>query len=507
MMGSMSAMAATITIVPQNAERPISGNTVFNLYRVLNVSKNATTGSYAYTVNEKYKNAIANALSAVGTTKTDVVEYLNDIKDNASAVKAFATELSNQIIKIGRMAEDDSITADGNGDFSKDVLDGYYLIVDNGGGYATSLYQLRTTPGADGNITIEVKGDYPTVEKKVEEDDTYRDDEGYGAGYNDAADYTIGESVPFSFYSSIPNMDGYDANNPYKYVFHDTMSDGLTFDPQSVEVRINDAVVDGTNYQIIQNPANSHCTFEIQIDDLTQLGTAGQSIRISFNATLNQNAVIGIAGNPNAVHLEYSSNPYDDSQTKETEKDKVVVFTFNTKINKVITGTTDRLADAEFRLYTDEKATQEIKLKVKDADKSIYQVDMNATATTEGVVIKSDGTNNMVIEGLDTGTYYLVETAAPTGYNPLDAPIKIDLVATYTDRQHWNGVTTNSILITLPNLDTDGNETVTTVENSSGSLLPETGGTGTMMLYVLGTALMAGGVFFLTVKGKKKEDQ
>lgn len=500
MMGSMSAMAATLEIVPQNAERPIASNTVFSLYRILDVTTNGNNG-YAYTLNQTYKDVVADALTAVGTQETDVIAYLGTYGNDSPEVREFADKLK-EIIEASTLVADDTVTSSTG--FSKEVTDGYYLILDNGAGYATSLCQLKTTAGT-GTITISVKGDYPTVEKKVEEDDTYRLDEGYGEGYNDAADYSIGETVPFSFYSSVPNMTGYDADNPYKYVFHDEMSAGLTFDPQSVVVRINGAVVDGTDYQVIQNPANDRCTFEIQIADLTQLGTAGQSIQVSFNAALNENAVIGIVGNPNEVHLEYSSNPYDDSETKTTEKDKVVVFTFDTKINKVIKDTDTKLAGAKFRLYADATAEQEIKL--VDLGNSVYRVDMDADATTAGAEIVSDGTNNMVIQGLDTGTYYLVETDAPAGYNQLAAPIQIDLVATYTDRQNWDGIETTTILTKLPNLDAGNNEIITTVENSTGSLLPETGGTGTMMLYVLGTALMAGGVFFLTAKGKKKEEQ
>lgn len=509
MMGSMSAMAATLEIVAQDPKRPIASNTVFSLYRILDVTTNGNNG-YAYTLNQTYKDVVAAALTAVGTQETDVIAYLGTYGDDSPEVRGFADKLK-EIIEASTLVADDTVTSSTG--FSKEVTDGYYLILDNGAGYATSLCQLKTTAGT-GTITISVKGDYPTVEKKVEEDDTYRLNEGYGEGYNDAADYSIGEIVPFSFYSSVPNMAGYDATKPYKYVFHDKMSAGLTFDPQSVKVEINGAVIkDG--YAVIQNPTDD-CTFEIEIDDLTQLGSAGQTIRISFNATLNENAVIGSAGNPNEVHLEYSSNPYDDTETKTTEKDKVVVFTFDTKINKVIAGTDTKLAHAKFRLYTDividadgkPQPQNEVKLiKRADLGDSVYQVDENATAATEGEVIESDGTNNMVIRGLDTGTYYLVETAAPSGYNQLTAPIQINLEATYIDRQSWDGANTNTILTKLPNFDTNNNEIITTVENSTGSLLPETGGTGTMMLYVLGTALMAGGVFFLTAKGKKKEEQ
>lgn len=202
------------------------------------------------------------------------------------------------------------------------------------------------------NTTVSPKSDVPSVEKKVKEDDKYNQDDGYGTGYNDVADWTIGEAVPFKLIGTIPAMDGYET---YKYIFHDTISAGLTLDTESVKVYVTEdknadlssltPLTAGSDYELITSPTESHCSFEIAFSDLksVEIPEGRKYIIVAYTATLNENAEIGRPGNPNNVYLEFSNNPAQsgegDNETDETPKDYVIVFTYELDGTKVDAAT------------------------------------------------------------------------------------------------------------------------------------------------------------------------
>lgn len=385
---------------------------------------------------------------------------------------------------------------------------GYYFVKDKDGSLneegadAYTKFIIKLVKNTD----VTPKTDTPKAEKKVKENvKQVNDDTKYGAGYNDVADYNIGDVVPFAFYSAVPNMSNYKS---YNYVFEDKMDAGLTFDKASVKVKIGNKDIDPSKYTITENPNDkNNCTFHVEIANLKSLTeeeeiAAGSEIRIDFNATLNKNASIGLPGNVNQMKLKYSNNPNDNESKGETPWDKVIVFTYELDTTKVEKdNTTKTLEGAEFKLYRGENPKEyaivsEGKLTDWTSDKE------------SAPVLRSNSEGKFVVKGLDDGIYFLEETKAPEGYNLLKDPIKIQIKADTANNQNWDG-DPNNALTSLKIKVNDGNEVVSTdtnkgtvsatVENSKGSTLPETGGIGTTIFYVVGVVLMLGaGVLLIT---------
>ena len=219
---------------------------------------------------------------------------------------------------------------------------------------------------------------------------------------------------------------------------------------------------------------------------MKSLGAGNNSvITVEYTATLNNNAVLGSAGNPNEVYLEYSNNPNKseegDNETGTTPKDVVIVFTYKTIVNKV-DEKGDALTGAEFTLEKYNKKT--------DKWEAI-------------TVVKNDEGTTFTFSGLDDGNYRLTETKTPAGYNTIK-PIEFTITAEHdvlSDNPaltSLNGnVTTGEITFTS-NV-TDGSLS-TDVVNKAGSTLPETGGMGTTIFYILGGLLVLFAVVFLVAK-------
>lgn len=492
----------------------------FDVYQLMTATKEGD--NYTYTLNDAWVNDILAATDK--TSKDAVIIYLNDLAARSAdansqtstaalaEIRAFADALRE---KTTGKTPYKTVEVESGSTYSFEADYGYYLIVEqNATTGATSLCMLSD---AAPTSTITLKSDYPEVVKKVKEDVSYTADGGYGEGYNDVADYDIGDTVPFQFYSEVPDMTGY---STYKFVFHDKMSAGLTFNADSVVVKVGDeTLVKDTDYTVSTSTTDG-CTFEVTINDLKNYDT-GDKVIVSYNATLNSDAIIGYPGNPNAVKLEYSSNPYDSNETNTTTWDNVVVFTFKTTVNKVDKDG-NKLDGAEFKLYSDADCTNEIKV-TKDAN-GYYYVNPNGTDTITSV---ADENSYIVINGLDTGTYYLKETVAPTGYDLLNKPIKIEITTTYsTDRQNWTSNTENAITSVTDDLakailtsisysfscdnsafiatnSTDA--TIVNVINYVVGTLPETGGMGTHVFYIAGGVLMLLAVVIF-IKNKKENE-
>lgn len=432
------------------------------------------------------------------TDAASVAAVLGTSTDNSDLAKTFAK------IAFNHIAGDGIELVAGE----KEIDTGYYLIVDTteniGEGDARNAALLQVTGKED--IEIKVKTDKPSVEKKVKENEKYSSDEGYGTGYNDVADYNIGDDVPFAFYSKVPDMTYYDT---YKYVFHDKMSSGLTLKEDTIKVTVDGKKI--TDFVVATEGLSEGETFTVTINDLKSLNvTTGAEIRVDYTATLNTSAEIGLPGNTNEVKLEYSNNPNDSSQTGKTPSDEVIVFTYELDTTKVDGTNQEALEGAEFKLYKT----------VDGIDKYVTVDAENGKVTgwkdtiNEGSVLTSDTNGLFKVIGLDAGTYYLKETKAPAGYNLLEESIEVVVTATTVNGQKWtDGVPANALTNISVTADTEegtGNVTTgiagITVENNKGATLPETGGIGTTIFYIIGIVIMAGAVFFLAMNRKKKED-
>lgn len=434
------------------------------------------------------------------TSCTDAAAVAKVLGDNNTN-----TDLANAVAKLAYKNKTGEGTVLTSGENS--LADGYYLVVDTtanvgeGGAYNTALLQVV------GNINITVKTDAPSVEKKVLEDDKYKQDGGYGTGYNDVADYNMGDAVPFRLIGSVPDMSRYDT---YKYIFHDTLSSGLTLNENSIKVYVasDKAGTDKTEITGWTKAVDGQ-SFTVSFTDLKTVSdvSQGKYIIVEYTATLNQNAVVGLDGNPNVVYLEYSNKPDqsgsgDTGNTGNTPEDKVIVFTYELDTTKVDgQDNTKKLKGAEFKLHN------------ADNKWAIVNNDNKVTgwADTEegGSTLISDADGVFKVIGLDDGTYYLKETKAPTGYNLLSSEITVVITATTTNGQTWTDGQASSALTNLA-VTADGTAGTgntgsgvagITVANNKGSTLPETGGMGTTIFYVIGAILVIGaGVVLITRK-------
>lgn len=424
------------------------------------------------------------------------------------------------------------------------LADGYYLVVDTtenvaaGSAYNASLLQVV------GNIEIKEKTSAPTVEKKVWEDDKYNQDGNYGTGFNDVADHNMGDAVPFHLIGSVPDMSRYET---YKYIFHDTLSPGLTLNADTIKVYVSsDKKLDAADTEIPASVTSDETTitnwtksvngqsFTISFADLKTVAdvSQGKYIIVAYTATLNQNAVVGLDGNPNTVYLEYSNKPDQsgsgaDHPTGKTPEDKVIVFTYEldttkisgTEYTKAPEGTDDDHKDNEGYLLDDAGNKVPLKLegaefKLRNADNKWAIVDTNNKVTgwadteTAGSTLTSDANGLFKVIGLDDGTYYLKETKAPAGYNLLASEITVIITATTTNGQNWTDGNASSALtnlaVTAGGAAGTGNTSTgiagITVANNKGSTLPETGGIGTTIFYVLGGMLVVCAVVLMVSK-------
>lgn len=498
---TMTAFAATVT-VPSDG---ILKDHTFTAYQVLSGREESGVLS-----DVKWGSGI-NSDDFLAALKADTTygSLFTDCTDGAAVAKVLGdnninTALANAVAKLAYANKTGTGTALTSGENT--LADGYYLVVDTtenvaaGSAYNTSLLQVV------GNINITVKTDAPTVEKKVLEDDKYNQDGGYGTGYNDVADYNMGDAVPFHLIGSVPDMSRYDT---YKYIFHDTLSAGLTLNEDSIKVYVASDKA-GTDKAEITGwtKAVDGQSFTVSFTDLKTVSgvSQGKYIIVEYTATLNQNAVVGLNGNPNEVYLEYSNKPDqsgsgDTGNTGKTPEDKVIVFTYELDTTKVDgQDNTKKLEGAEFKLHNADN-----KWAIVNSENKVI-----GWSDTEdgGSTLTSDANGLFKVIGLDDGTYYLKETKAPTGYNLLSKEITVVIKATTTNGQTWTDGVASSALTKLE-VTADGKagtgDTSTgiagiTVANNKGSTLPETGGMGTTIFYVLGTILVLGAAVMLITK-------
>lgn len=425
---------------------------------------------------------------------------------------------------------------------------GYYLVKDKDGslqGEADTAtdYIVQVL----GNVTMEPKDSgIPTLEKKVAEqgkgdEGKYNLDGGYGRYYNDVADWNIGDRVPFKLIGSIPDMDAYDT---YQYIFHDTISTGLRLDMGSFDVYVAQeknqdpvalgwAEIPAANYELTETADG----FTLAIDNLKEFpyvnGEGRKYILVFYDAVLNEDAVIGLDGNPNTAYLEFSNDPNGDG-TGQTEDDKVIVFTYELDGTKVDgEDETTKLEGAQFVLLNGAKSEAAVVVggKVTEWIKFGTQADgteLEIPTTYEGwtalaqqhtgLIFTSAADGTFKIAGLDDGTYYLREIQAPNGYNLLEADVKLDIAATTANGQEWDGdpaTALRGLNMTFNVVDAEevptevegvlvGGTVGITVENNQGATLPETGGMGTTLFYIIGGLLVVGAGVLLVVRIRMK---
>jgi len=430
-------------------------------YRLLNATDGGE-GKFAYTLNDKYAAALKEVTGK--TEDKDVINYISGL--DADGIRAFADAVFAKI----KTLEPETKTSD---DKFSGVDQGYYLIAETKTGDEGDTYSLvmLDTAGND-SVTVTTKEDRPELEKKVKEKN---DSTGAESDWQDAADYDIGDNVPFQLTGTVDAK--YDKYGSYYYAFHDTMSDGLTFNADSVTVTVDGTAVT-TGYEVVTEDIDDGCTFEVRFADLKNIKAvkAGSKVVVNYTAKLNENAVIGEGGNTNVSKLEYSNNPYGDG-TGVTPEDKVIVFTYNLIANKV-DGNNAPLEGAGFTLY---------------------KLD-STTGDYVAVGNEITGVTTFYFKGVDAGRYKLVETTVPAGYNKAD-DLVFSVEATYDTTSDNPELKTLVVKDASGKVVSEGTEAIftatlrtgavsTDVQNLSGTELPATGGIGTKIFYTVGAIIM-----------------
>lgn len=555
-----------------NASITIKGNSgqslvgkQFHVYKLFEAENSADNESINYTWNDAYKTALQTVVgkklnkSASSVTEYDVIDYIQTLNTNKvegakadqklegrySNYRKFVEALRDEMVKENLAPTTVSVTAtrpDGSVKFGG-LGYGYYLTDEvtavQGTNSAASLI-LTNTANPDSTVTI--KSDYPTVEKKIEEDDL-------GIGFNDIGDYEIGQKVPYYFDSYVPNMNGY---STYKVVFHDKMDNALTFNKDSFSITISSAkksyTLKNSEFNIVQNSGDD--TFYAEIPDLKAIvdkqfpegmnnlgeNEYGQDIHVSYNATLNDSAATrtGRGGFENAVRFEFANDPDSNGtgSTGETPWDTVVCFTY--KINGLKVNNHNKLLkNAKFRLYSDSACQNEVYVKSSPNGYIVMNRDSvggtdhtGGTRPSSAVEMASDAKGVFTILGLDQGTYYLKETDSPAGYRELKDPIVISIKPTFTTERNSYNAGEGATEKTLQKLEasahvkeflngaykesdtnlktnvTDGSANITVV-NYVGTKLPITGSNLTMICLGAGTITVVGA---LALDKKRKNE-
>ncbi|MCL1895599.1 MAG: SpaH/EbpB family LPXTG-anchored major pilin [Clostridiales bacterium] len=473
--------------------------TDFTAYKLFDVtvSGSGSSAAYAYTPVQPSVDSFLSwattkygASSPYGTAAANFKTFLEG-NPTAAQMKTLTKDLydSNAFIATGTR------TKVGNNVEISGLDFGYYLVVGEGaptaGGAKVIAHSTLVTVDSQ-NVPIRLKAEAPEIEKGVSDVPIGIGASGWGTNTN----VNIGDTVYFRLLSRVPDMTGYDS---YTFDIKDTMSKGLTFDSNSVSIVLADNLASPTptqlqkdvHYTVNSAPITTGAGGTLITISFTNFlqhaAKAGWYIVATYNATLNQDAVIAPQSNPNSVILEYSNNPYTNS-IGNTPGSEVDVYTFDLKVTKIDGSSGVALGGAIFELRTTagNAATAKSFTLVTAGTAtlpSVYAVARPGGQATTDLVVPASGL--LHIKGLKAGTYSLFEKEAPAGYNRLTDETPVVIAHTVT------GGNSNYVTVDI------------TVENNSGIKLPGTGGAGTLPYYLVGILLAIGLAVFLVTRKRR----
>ncbi len=461
----------------------LKGQTI-SLYKLFDVTESgkAPNKNYAYTVNTQYKATLASVLKIAETSKDE--EFAASVtkigKDNSTEVQNFANDFTAKALTSNLAATKTSGKITNPSIFYKfESLDaGYYLVYVTGG----KEIQSSLVTVDESTKTVNLKTEAPSITKTA-----------------DRQTVSIGQVVKYTVTGSVPDTTGYDK---YVYTIHDELSNGLDFvndangtavtgNTVNVSVAFKDATDASTAPITAKLDAENNRKMTLDLSEWVRANQTnkGKEFTVTYYAKVNNKAVVE---EKNKAELVYGNNPSDTTTTKPSE---VKTPTYYLNINKYAKNDNKKLAGAKFKLYKDSVDENNV-IKVTGSEGN-YVVDP-ASTTTEFVSVDSITSEgyNLHVNGLAAGTYYLVETEAPAGYNKLTDPIKVEIKkSTNEDVNAW----------TLFNNDENVDDKIIDVENSTGSILPSTGGMGTIAFTVV-AALLVLGVAVSFIRDRKREN-
>lgn len=488
---------ATLTVSTTDAK--FAGKTV-NAYKMFSATVSGDGKAVSYTLTDGWKEFFKDPTFVTGATDANVNdkanEYVSSLTGKEKDLVAFAAKASNWAQKNNITAATTTVSTDatdGNYTATFTGLDyGYYVVAVPGATLANASGQYATLVSVDRtNVTANIKGDLPTVVKKVNGES--------------ATSAKIGDTLTFTLTSTIPDMSAYDT---YTFNFKDTLSKGLTFG-QVDSVKVGDTTLTkGTDYTVATSTVSDSTLLTVTMLNFKdkQQTNVGKTITVTYTATLNKDAVVGGHGNVNSATIQYSNKPGIEG-TGESEPSKVRVFTYGFTVDKYTGDKYDddatRLAGAEFTLAPKNgTAMSFVQVTAGSAtENAVYRVAKDdETGTTTTITTPANG--KVVFQGLKNGEYTLTETKAPAGYNKLASALGVKV-----DGQNDGTDDTNATVTITYNNDNGSNYDKTAsngaipVQNKSGVVLPGTGGMGTIAFTVIGVLVIALGVAW-TLKRK-----
>lgn len=480
-----AAGSCTLTVTTKGGQ-DLNGQTI-NLYKLFDVteSKSGETTNYAYTVNDTYKGTLASVLNIQENAKNEeFVKAVADLKaEPENQVQNFANKFTAKALtdKLGETKTSGKIT-ESKTSYEFTGLDaGYYLVYVTGG----KEIQSSLVTVDDTTNKVNLKTEAPSITKTADE-----------------GTVEIGQVVTYTVTGSIPDTTGY---AQYQYIIHDELTKGLDF--------VNDA--NGTALEAGATTVNVAVALKGATDASTAPATAtldtannkkmsldlsawvranqtnkGKEFTVTYYAKVNANAVVTEKNN---ATLEYGNNPDDTTTTTPSE---AKTPTYPLDIKKFKKGSTEMLSGAKFELYKNEADAKAGKnaIKVSGSDGN-YVVDPKSTNTVFESVASIDGKDyNLHLNGLAAGNYWLKETEAPAGFNKLTDPIKVTIAkSTDGDESNW----------TISKGETVEKDKIIDIENSTGSILPSTGGAG-VIVFAGVAILLVFGVAVSFIRDKRK---
>ena len=487
--GATGTHTLTVNVKSTTPAQDLKGQTI-NLYKLFDVteSKSGETTNYAYTVNNTYKATLASVLKIGETAKDE--EYAAAVlalKDTEGAVQKFANDFTAEALtkKLSATANSGKITEENKTSYTfENLAAGYYLVYVTGGKeIQSSLVTVDET-----TTTVNLKTEAPSITKTADKETA-----------------EIGQVVKYTVTGAIPDTTGYEQ---YQYIIHDELSKGLDFVNDAngtaleasatkvkVAVAFKDAGVTGAGTAPTEATlaTDSNKKMSLDLSDWVKANqeNKGKEFTVTYYAKVNANAVVTEKNN---AQLEYGNNPKETTKTTPSE---AKTPTYPLDILKKEKTSEKELAGAKFSLYTteaDAKAgTNAITVSGSDGK---YVVDPTSKNTVFESVASIEGENyNLHVNGLKAGDYWLVETEAPAGYNKLTAPIKVTIKKSAdADVNNW----------TISKDGVDEKDKIIDIENSTGSILPSTGGRGAIAFAVI-AALLVFGVAVSFIRDKRKE--